>query len=264
VLRKGAWRMTSAWEPVFMMTPSPTYFCDQDAVRTPHAEATLSRDRYSLVTATADEEQYAAKHDHETTCDPGGANPRNVLHLGPSPASFGLCRACGTYHRNVNVLKKRGGKPRCPCGAQDFVAHYAAYPPSLVEPLLRASTSAEGCCPTCLMPWVRVVEREQWNSREERRGMVKGESCLGQQQRLHNTNGQTSGVEVTTLGWRPSCNCAAAPAVPMTVLDPFAGTGTTLLVARRLGLKAIGLDLSPDYSALARARVLDECPLFGG
>src|SRR5208283_4523354 len=41
-------------------------------------------------------------------------------------------------------------------------------------------------------------------------------------------------TEVETLGWKPACKCNA-PAVPSTVLDPFAGSGTTLEVARRLG-----------------------------
>lgn len=43
-----------------------------------------------------------------------------------------------------------------------------------------------------------------------------------------------------------------------TVLDPFAGSGSTLLAACSRGLNGIGIDLSPDYIALARRRLLDE------
>ena len=39
-----------------------------------------------------------------------------------------------------------------------------------------------------------------------------------------------------------------------TVLDPFAGSGTTLLVAQALGRKGIGIDLSPDYLKQALVR----------
>ena len=40
-----------------------------------------------------------------------------------------------------------------------------------------------------------------------------------------------------------------------TVLDPFAGSGSTLLAACERGLNAIGVDLSADYLALARERL---------
>lgn len=39
------------------------------------------------------------------------------------------------------------------------------------------------------------------------------------------------------------------------VLDPFAGSGTTLVVAKKLGRRYIGFELSPDYAAQAQARL---------
>jgi DNA modification methylase len=44
-------------------------------------------------------------------------------------------------------------------------------------------------------------------------------------------------------------------AVGDVVLDPFAGFGTTLVVSRRLGRKAIGVELLPERAALIRERV---------
>ena len=45
------------------------------------------------------------------------------------------------------------------------------------------------------------------------------------------------------VGW-DECGCAA-PTQPGTVLDPFMGSGTTLRVARDLGMNAVGVDLVP-------------------
>lgn len=39
------------------------------------------------------------------------------------------------------------------------------------------------------------------------------------------------------------------------VLDPFFGSGTTGMVARRMGRHYIGIELNPDYTELARARI---------
>jgi site-specific DNA-methyltransferase (adenine-specific) len=41
------------------------------------------------------------------------------------------------------------------------------------------------------------------------------------------------------------------------VLDPFMGSGTTLLAAARLGRRYVGYDMDPAYVDLARARVAD-------
>ena len=38
------------------------------------------------------------------------------------------------------------------------------------------------------------------------------------------------------------------------VLDPFCGTGTTMVVAKQLGRRSIGIDLAPDYVDVALAR----------
>jgi DNA modification methylase len=39
------------------------------------------------------------------------------------------------------------------------------------------------------------------------------------------------------------------------VLDPFAGSGTTLIAAKKLGRKYIGIELEPEYVKIAEARL---------
>lgn len=47
-----------------------------------------------------------------------------------------------------------------------------------------------------------------------------------------------------------------------TILDPFAGAGTTLLVADQLGRDAVGVELNPVYAALIERRVMENAPMF--
>ncbi len=59
---------------------------------------------------------------------------------------------------------------------------------------------------------------------------------------------------------RPSAT-AADPSTSV-VLDPFAGSGTTGVVALRHDRSFIGIELNPDYCELARNRIRDDAPLL--
>ena len=39
------------------------------------------------------------------------------------------------------------------------------------------------------------------------------------------------------------------------VLDPFTGSGSTLIAAKKLGLNYIGIELNPEYITIAEARL---------
>lgn len=134
-------------------------------------------------------------------------------------------------------------------------AHFATMPPDLVEVCIKAGTSERGCCQICGAPWVRVV----------RAGELSGEARIQTGPRPHadatgrsassilRTNGRTWREHID-LGFRPSCGCGADP-VPCTVLDPFAGSGTTGAVAKSLGRDYILIEANPDYIQLIEERV---------
>lgn len=69
--------------------------------------------------------------------------------------------------------------------------------------------------------------------------------------------------ERVTTGWMPTCECEGAGlwVRPCVVLDPFAGSGTTLLVAERLGRDSIGIELNPEYVAIAERRIRARDPM---
>ena len=46
-----------------------------------------------------------------------------------------------------------------------------------------------------------------------------------------------------------------APPTNALILDPFAGSGTTILAAKQLGISAVGIEKSTDYSEIAKSRI---------
>jgi DNA modification methylase len=72
-----------------------------------------------------------------------------------------------------------------------------------------------------------------------------------------------SGAHFATMPPELAERCIKAGTRPGdTVLDPFGGAGTTGLAADRLNRDAVLIELNPDYAALAKARVTDDCPMF--
>lgn len=124
------------------------------------------------------------------------------------------------------------------------------WPQALVRRMILAGTSERGCCPECGAPWVRETSRESvpHSGRQgfHARGDAKGMSDLSDNARFN--------WRITTVGWSPSCDHGADTA-PAVVLDPFAGSGTTCLVARNLGRHAVGIELNEDYLRIAAERL---------
>ena len=124
-------------------------------------------------------------------------------------------------------------------------AHFATFGTKWIEPWILAGTSAWGCCEACGAPWVRAVDKEFEKSGPGRDNMGPSSGWTGFPREAN---------RITTTGWHPTCDCAAA-VVPCRVLDPFAGSGTTGLVAQRHGRDSILIEINPEYAEMARRRV---------
>ena len=150
-------------------------------------------------------------------------------------------------------------------------AHFATFPPELAERCIRAGTSERGCCAQCGTPWVRTTETERVRHPQPP-GKGKGQHMVPGAEVSQSSCFRTGLVPITTTtGWRRGCQCTprrsflvaeSEDVTPCTVLDPFAGAGTTLLVADRLQRDAIGIELSPSYTTMAMERVRRDAPLL--
>ncbi|MCM3897872.1 site-specific DNA-methyltransferase [Gordonia sputi] len=70
----------------------------------------------------------------------------------------------------------------------------------------------------------------------------------------HRRPARRLGAIATRLALRAMCDCDAA-GEPGLVLDPFIGSGTTAIAAEKLGRDWLGIELNPDYVALATDRI---------
>ena len=186
-------RCTKSHEYIFLLTKNAKYYYDNEAVKEPHT----------------------------TTGKPRNKNKENRNDCLPVGDRFseGERLWYGNTGRNKRTVWTVTTKPYSG-------AHYATFPPDLIDDCIKAGTSEKGKCPECGTPWERVTETKgsTYNKRKD------------------------SGVEVVvyTTGWQPGCKCGHDP-IPCIVLDPFVGSGTTCLVARDLGRESVGFDLNLDY-----------------
>lgn len=213
-------RPTTSHEHVFLLARSERYFYDAEAIREPHqADRRDSRDRRTPEAVARGDQTDVRCGNH-----PAGRNLRSVWTIATQP-----------YPE----------------------AHFATFPEELARRCIAAGTSERGCCPECGAPWERIVERGSLEGPgHENYRLPKAQAAKGDASIKGRSDGWWPNHHYSqqTTGWCPTCTHGRDP-IPCTVLDPFAGSGTTLAVARRMGRRAIGIELQPDYLPLIQRRV---------
>lgn len=183
-------RCTKAHEYLFLLSKSARYYFDQDAIREPFADSSIQRLAQDVENQAGSERV------------PGKTNgPMKAVGLNANRSSYRPGSA-SSMNGGEHIAKSDAGLPLNPAGrnkrsvwevtTQGYSeAHFATFPPKLVEPCILAGCPEGG-----------------------------------------------------------------------TVLDPFAGAGTTGLVALRLGRRFLGIELNQEYINMANRRITEDAPLF--
>ncbi len=238
-------RCTKAHEYLFHLTKKPRYFYDAEAIKEPGKDW--------------------GKRDRKEGSAFVNGTPGRSKQSGGKNCDF----SAGRNKRSVWTVTTKACKE----------AHFATFPPKLIEPCILAGTSAKGCCPECGASWDRIVEKsggttgKSWHdhkndlSRGHRGGDEGNAAAAGYKD-----------YNCKTTGWRPTCNCIKKrhpkremcdagwneylehitdemKPVPCVVFDPFMGAGTTAVAAIQHGRNYVGTELSPEYAKIAQRRI---------
>lgn len=270
-------RPTKSHEYVFLLTKSPRYWFDQEAVREKYQDSTIARDAYGYNHAFANQFRGSptdARHPNGKELPPGsfakGPDGRRKTSVQAGDGSI--------QHRDGERWPNGGRNVRSvwEIATQPYAeAHFATYPQELVRRCLLAGCP-EWVCGTCGKPRERIVERgesdyarlkreqgHEWTDMDAAgldRGVITRAGEGGQTRNSNGTVPSLRSADTETVGWS---DCGHDNYQPGTVLDPFLGSGTTALVARNHSRRSIGIELNQEYCELAARRLAQQSLLAG-
>jgi DNA modification methylase len=257
-------RPTKSHEYVFLLSKSERYYYDAAAVAEP-----LTSSPSDLRKMIEGRDRIGGKH--LTLEDPMVAANAST-HIGqkrsvgnPEAARAALKRS-GNKERKINAPSRlnthmgssvpwedsgvgRNARSVWTIATRSYPeAHFATFPEELPRRCIKAGCP-EQVCATCGKPRERTTKSEY----DAKGRTTNGPRSAARKHLEYGTAGFAQRLEkrVTTTGFT---DCGHGAYVPGVVLDPFAGSGTTLAVARDLGRKSIGIELSPEYVRLIEQR----------
>lgn len=220
-------RCTKAHEYIFLLTKSAKYYYDADAIREPA--------------------NYDGRKD---TVMKGGGKYAEVEFSPMNPQGHERWP-----YKNKNGVPVRNKRSVWTVATKPYSeAHFATFPPDLIKPCILAGCPKE-ICKKCGKARERIVKKtggsigQSWHNHEN--DLVAGMSQQGKSQ-LEKA-GEEYSRKTIGIGWT-DCGCETFYE-PGIVLDPFMGSGTTAIVAYENRRNYIGIELNPEYIAMAEERI---------
>jgi hypothetical protein len=218
-------RFTVDFEPIYFFTKQAKYYFEQQFE--PH-----------LTTPTINNQ---TRQERKEATD----KDKSSDFFGNAPQGFdGKPIGYGVNGRNMRTVWDVPTRP-------SPVKHFAMYPETLVERMLKAG------CPEFVCSKCGKARVKEYQTTRNRTPLKEDSKTYQTQQGGKRSSTLMSGNSEIVLKGYTDCGCGA-DFVSGVVLDPFAGAGNTLTTAIKHNRSAIGIELYDEYCEIACQRVEEE------
>ena len=218
-------RCTKAHEYIFLLSKQAKYYFDNEAIKEDAVRAGKIPKGKKYSSELADD-KIGGKHTRETLNEKPVAPKRNK--------------------RSVWTVTTKPFKG----------AHFATFPIDLIEPCVLAGCP-EKICVDCGKPYKRVMQKpKQLEVNRNKRSGTDDRKVGGV---LDKYNRENPPID---LGVQKQCDCETNETKAGTVLDPFAGSGTTGIVAANHARNSVLLELNEEYIKIAKKRIKEQAGMF--
>ncbi|MHB8559576.1 MAG: DNA-methyltransferase [Thermoplasmataceae archaeon] len=279
-------RFSRKWEPIFFFTKNKRYYFNLDSIRKPLSLSTskeleksyngigkkdyegngiqnpsevkrriVDNMRQKYESTSAYKNLDGADQINENGANPGDVfNNESIYSFLSDPSILSAFMDYLQEERPELLIDQVLDIPTMP----HSFSHFAVFPTTLVEPLIKAGCPKEVCskCGKPKMPFREKTGRTY----DSRNGEYTDEGKYISRKVAETNNVSESSVfrtdliQETKTVMKPSCSCNVN-FIPGTVLDPFAGSGTVGVVAKKLGVSAILIEVVPEYVEIIKKRL---------
>lgn len=221
------------YEHIFMFAKSPKYYFDQSKARMPYAPSTIMRYKY----------HQSVLGSHES-----GAKATGPEKAKDTPQTFVDLNPLGGVKGDVWDMNTANFKGK----------HWATFPYELVENCMLPGCAKEVCvkCGAPKLENFEFIDRKYEDLTDDEK--LKWDKVS----KLKNTKEEFKKIlhdkilkKKNSLGYLQSCKCKDTSYEKGIVFDPFAGSGTTLIVAKRYGYYYCGVEMNSKYVKITEAQL---------